>query len=89
MLRSCNSLKTVVIPEGVTSIERDAFYDCYRLQDVTIPTTLQSVGINAFAGCDDMNEVYISDLAAWCNIAFEDNPLYGAQALYLECRCGG
>ena len=82
--RECSSLKSIVIPEGVTTIEKEAFEDCSSLTSVTIPGSLTSIGRLAFFFCSELTAVHIMDLAAWCNILFEDNPLSHAQHLYLN-----
>ena len=45
------TLTGVVIPEGVTDIETDAFHTCFLLKDVTFPQSLRSLGHNAFIYC--------------------------------------
>ena len=72
---------------SVTSIGNLVFQACYELTSVTIPNSVTSIGEWAFAGCSGLKEVHINDIAAWCNIDFEDsdaNPLYYAQNLYLN-----
>lgn len=46
--RDCNNLTSVIIPEGVTSIENWAFENCTSLTDITIPNSVMSIGVNAF-----------------------------------------
>ncbi|MBO5129001.1 MAG: leucine-rich repeat protein [Oscillospiraceae bacterium] len=47
-----DSIKSVVIEEGVTSVGTMAFY-CYSgLTSVTLPSTLQRIDTNAFTACD-------------------------------------
>ena len=46
------------IPAGVTSIEDDAFYDCYYLTSVTIPAGVTSIGAYAFDFCYNLTNVY-------------------------------
>ncbi len=41
----------VVIPDGVTSIGKGAFYWCEKLKSVTIPASLKYVGRDAFKDC--------------------------------------
>ncbi|MGM9971236.1 MAG: leucine-rich repeat domain-containing protein [Anaeroplasmataceae bacterium] len=53
-----SGLVTVVIPEGVISIDAWAFYQCNRLVSVTIPSTINSIGERAFDGCEKLVEVY-------------------------------
>ena len=83
----CTGLTSVTIPEGVVTIEGYAFGKCSGLTSVTIPSTLRNVRWHAFAGVASERNVYISDLAAWCQIRFEDtdcNPCHGEGNLYLN-----
>ena len=71
----------------VTSISGSAFWDCRSLESITIPSSVTSIGGGAFSECTSLNAVYISDIAAWCNISFgsyDTNPLYYAHNLYLK-----
>lgn len=45
-------LRTVVIPDGVRHIGRDAFADCSFLTAVTIPETVNAIERYAFSGCE-------------------------------------
>ena len=47
----------IVIPEGVTEIGNDAFYDCKLLESVTLPKSLAEIGSEAFLGCESLKEV--------------------------------
>ena len=64
------SISSVTIASGVTSIGNYAFSNCTNLTSVTIPSSVTSIGDNAFRSCYAMESVYITDLAAWCNISF-------------------
>ena len=83
----CRSLTSINIPESVTSIGNSAFQFCGSLTSITIPEGVTAIDINAFFLCSSLKDVYITDLAAWCSIAFgneEANPLYQAENLYLN-----
>ena len=83
----CSGLTSVTIPNSVTSIGESAFDDCSGLTSVTIPNSVTSIGESAFDDCSRLTYVYISDIAAWCNIEFSDvssNPLSTAHHLYLN-----
>ena len=84
---NCSSLSSIKLPEGVTTIGRSAFQSCSSLTSITIPEGVTAIDINAFDWCGSLKDVYITDLAAWCSIAFgneEANPLYKAENLYLN-----
>lgn len=83
----CSSLISITIPEGITTIGEYAFSDCSSLSSITIPEGVTAIGYRAFSGCSSLKDVSITDLAAWCNIAFGNataNPLYQAENLYLN-----
>ena len=83
----CTELTSIEIPNSVTSIGDFAFFVCTGLKSITIPNSVTSIGIYAFSGCSGLKEVHISDIAAWCNIAFgwgAANPLESAHNLYMN-----
>ena len=83
----CNGLTNIVIPDSVTDIRQWAFRNCSGLQSIAIGEGVTSIERDAFYGCSGLTGVYITDLAAWCNIDFLDgisNPLVFAKNLYLN-----
>ena len=69
----CSGLTSITIPDSVTSIGRQAFSDCTGLTSVTIGGSVTSIGYYAFRGCDKLQDIYITDIAAWFNISGLDN----------------
>lgn len=77
----------IEIPMGVERIGKNAFYNMADIESITIPSSMKEISSYAFYGCSGTADVYISDLAAWCNIQFEDgasNPLFCKGDLYLD-----
>lgn len=76
----------LVIPGGVTRIGDGAFSGCSSIRSLSIPSTITEWGYNSF-NCENLNAIYISDLAQWCQIRctdFMDNPLHKAKHLFLN-----
>ncbi len=59
-----STMTSVVIPDGVTSIDAFAFYSCTALTSVTLPKSVTSIASNAFFGCDSLKKVYYSGTKA-------------------------
>lgn len=55
---------TVTIPEGYTTIEGNAFQNCYGLKSITIPGSVTEINYNAFDGCKDLASVKFADGSA-------------------------
>ena len=49
--------KNTTIPNSVTSIGDDAFYNCGGLTSVTIPNSVTYIGWAAFSGCSGLTEI--------------------------------
>ena len=47
----CESMKILILPNSLTTLEDGAFYGCTNLQDVTIGTGLEAIPEDAFSGC--------------------------------------
>ena len=60
-IQNCDSIKTVVIENGVTTIGRSAFCWCPSLTSVTIPKSVTSIGERAFYGCTSLTNLTIPD----------------------------
>ena len=54
-------LSNIVIPNGVTSIEGYAFYNCDSLKSITIPDSVTFIGERAFDGCSSLKSITIPD----------------------------
>ena len=77
--------KRVVISEGITEIEQQAFVTCSNIKQVVLPRTLKTVGVEAFRDCSGLTDVYYSgSKAEWkkIKIGSRNEELNGATIHY-------
>lgn len=53
----CANLRSVRLPDSLTSIGDGAFADCVSLESVDLPASLTSIGNHAFAGCTKLTTI--------------------------------
>ena len=59
---SCwSSQQKIELPNSVTSIGNEAFWDCSSLQQITIPNSVTSIGDKAFYWCESLQQITIPD----------------------------
>ncbi len=66
---SRNSLKELVVEDGVTGIGDYMFYNCAEIGDIVLPFSVESIGTNAFAGCQKLGKLKVYNR----NCVFESN----------------
>ena len=54
-----SKITSIVIPEGVTTIGKEAFYGCSNLAKVTLPQSLIIIEEAAFGGCSSLKSIVI------------------------------
>lgn len=55
----CRNLKSIEIPDGVTSIGVSAFNWCGSLKSIKIPDSVTSIGDSVFSGCTSLKSIEI------------------------------
>ena len=83
------AITSVVIPEGVTVIQPNAFEGCSNLECVTFPDTLMEIDANAFRNCPKLKDVTLPRAVAFVGAhAFDSSgagTFTGAGAEYGAC----
>ncbi len=51
-------IKRLVIPDGVTNVNKGAFRNCSKLKSVSIPDGMASIGDYVFYGCSALKNIY-------------------------------
>ena len=59
--RSCKSLTSIILPDGITSIGDYTFYYCEGLTSISIPDTVTSIGAFTFTECSKLTNITIPD----------------------------
>ncbi|MBQ9531692.1 MAG: leucine-rich repeat protein [Eubacterium sp.] len=55
-------IKSVVIPEGVDTLDQGAFCSCSSLEEVTLPSTIKEIGSEAFYKCPKLTSIDLKNL---------------------------
>ena len=67
--RSCQTLHSVTIPEGITGIHSFTFFDCNNLESVHLPKSMKDFWGGCFASCNSLREVTVDPDNPWfCSI---------------------
>ena len=52
-------IDSVVIPNGVLTVDKRSFFACGRLQSITFSESITSIGTDALLGCTSLSDVYM------------------------------
>jgi len=93
----CDKIKSIILPNSLTSIGNSAISVCKSLTSIDIPNSVTSIDIFAFAGCENLTSISlpisldsISDaLFVGCssltNIKIPDSVKYIGQKAFMLC----
>ena len=61
ILKDCENISEVTVPEGVTALPSGAFYGCNYLTTIKLPSTLTKISDSSLGGCERLQTVKIPD----------------------------
>ena len=67
MFAGCDDLRSIAIPDGVTTIEEMAFYSCNWMNSITIPESVTTIGESSFLDTNLLNIYYGGSKEQWKN----------------------
>jgi hypothetical protein len=74
MFAGCKNLKSVVIPEGFTSLGSKIFKGCESLTEVTLPNSTEGVSEGIFTECNSLKNInFKGTKAEWDALPKSDN----------------
>lgn len=57
--RGSKKITSISLPDTITSIAKEAFYDCTALAEVFLPESLTSIGVSAFENCTSLKKIHL------------------------------
>ncbi|HAJ97647.1 MAG TPA: hypothetical protein DCO72_07925, partial [Ruminococcus sp.] len=54
-------ITAIIIENGITGIEKSAFYGFKHLETVTLPESVNSIGSDAFSNCTSLTDIFINN----------------------------
>ena len=85
MDESGNEIKIIIIPNDITAIGDNAFYNCSGLTSVTIPNSVTSIADYAFEHCSGLTSVTIgSGVTSFGSKAFYSENIVTVNSLFEE-----
>ena len=64
VFKGCTSLKSVSLPDGLTTIGQNTFKGCTSLESINLPDGLTTIGYEAFRECTSLKSITLPDSVA-------------------------
>lgn len=76
-IESIATIKSIVLPENLGTIQASPFNNCTELEKITIPASITTVDADVFRGCSKLTDVYYGGTKEqWNKINFGDGNDY-------------
>ncbi len=84
----CNTVKHLVIEDGITRVGACAFYGCVLLEDVSLPDSVTYLAYNAFQNCYALQRIALSEFVTGLGIGVFYN-CTGLTEIYYNAAISG
>lgn len=93
--KNCFSMRSIQLPDLITSIGNYAFQNCYCLRIINLNSSITNIGTGAFEGCNCLNNIYINSINesafngcnSLCNITLTTNIKTISNRAFENCIC--
>lgn len=73
--KNCDSLTTVIFPEGLVEIPKYTFKNCYSLENIVLPESMDTIRLAAFANCNNLESINLYNVKRIEKQAFDNTSL--------------
>ena len=84
----CNTVKHLVIEDGITRVGACAFYGCVLLEDVSLPDSVTYLAYNAFQNCYALQRIALSEFVTGLGVGVFYN-CTGLTEIYYNAAVSG
>lgn len=86
----CSGITEFDLPEGITTIEDNAFYGCHELTRLVLPLSVKTIGDTCFDDCPLLVYVeYPGTLQQWRQVALGSYQCMSGENIYqIKCTDG-
>ena len=83
-----DSIKTIIVEDGATSLGSAAFYNCTKVSSITLPDSLKTINNDAFMNCEALGEIKLPEgLESLGSNAFKNCKSLSSIDVCCSCKC--
>ena len=59
VFRGCTNLRKIGLPQNLTNVKTECFFDCCRITSLTLPKTVKKIDKHAFSYMPELTDIWI------------------------------
>jgi hypothetical protein len=85
----CDTIASIIIPEGVTTFNDSSFYEAHNIQSIVIPSTVTRIGHGSFFNCTSLDNItFNGTMEQWNNMSKGQSWKYNMKTSTIHCKDG-